>query len=234
LSTDEIKDLKKSLAATNWTGLTGGGAKRGEDHRREYLPDLYLDRNKAALRVKIEHALAPYIAYVQRQYPGLTAVKVGAIRTKPHTVSQFEGLGNRLHSDYADESSLEYAPELRPVSILVGLDGFEFMYLPTRDLHRSQIKTIKVESREMVYFTHECLHAGGENSTDDTVYRLFAYVCSSPNDWPVNRVFCKGWTAEADPCLVIEEERKASAEEGEPSRDVTTTLRGRISRKPKA
>ena len=64
--------------------------------------------------------------------------------------------------------------------------------------------------------------------------RLFAYVCSSPDDWPMNRVYCKGWTTEADPYLEIEEEGKASAEESEPSREVTSTIHGRISRKPKA
>ncbi len=34
----------------------------------------------------------------------------------------------------------------------------------------------------------DCLHSGGPNKTDKTVYRLFAYLVSQPSDIPQNGV----------------------------------------------
>jgi hypothetical protein len=37
-------------------------------------------------------------------------------------------------------------------------------------------------------FTDDCLHSGGANETNLTVYRLFAYLVSQPLDIPLNGV----------------------------------------------
>jgi hypothetical protein len=229
-----VEDLKQSLSKASWTGLTGGGAKRGDVQRREYLLDLDHPRN-ALLAEKIQNALTPYIRYVQKQYPSLQAVKVGAIRTLPRTMSQFEGLNGRLHSDYDNALALEYSPELRPMSLLVALDGFKFLYLPSQDLPRSQILEQFVASRQMVCFTHECLHAGGENDTDEIVYRLFAYACAKKEDIPNNRVFPRSWVSGQpgeDPRLVSLETPQP-AEEEESCRQTTITKSGRRSTVPR-
>ncbi len=41
---------------------------------------------------------------------------------------------------------------------------------------------------QMVMFLDDCLHSGGANKTNLTVYRLFAYLVSQPSDIPLNGV----------------------------------------------
>lgn len=79
------------------------------------------------------------------------------------------------HVDFLDE--VQQRPEnQRPVSVIVALNPFEFIYLPDPRVVRSDLKTTTVGAGNMIAFTSECFHAGGENNTRDWVLRLFAYL----------------------------------------------------------
>jgi hypothetical protein len=69
------------------------------------------------------------IDYVQVLYPSLVCVKLGALKTLPHCPSQYQGHNNKFHSDYLSNYP-EITPAQRPVSVILALDQFDFMYLP--------------------------------------------------------------------------------------------------------
>ncbi len=48
-----------------------------------------------------------------------------------------------------------------------------------------------VNKGHAIVFTDELFHAGGDNITNRTIYRLFAYVASDKKDYPNNMVFTK-------------------------------------------
>jgi hypothetical protein len=50
------------------------------------------------------------------------------------------------------------------------------------------VETVNVPIGHAAIFSSALSHCGGENATDDYVYRLFAYVVSDDVDYPVRDV----------------------------------------------
>jgi hypothetical protein len=121
------------------------------------------------IKAKVEEAMSWYVDYVKQQYPVLCHVKVGDLKTSPNKISQYKQHYNRLHSDYCVECK-EQPPSHRPISILIGLDAFTFMYLPTKYSFKKDIVTTVVAPGQMIIITDDCLHSRGANLMDNTVY----------------------------------------------------------------
>ena len=172
--------IAKTLEGSNiWSRVTGGGIRK-----REYAQNLSGDPTALAVVTK---AMKPYVKEVQNKYPALTHVKYGALRTFPDQGSQYSRHGNKLHSDYTMDCK-DLPPARRPMSIIVALDAFRFIYLPTKHSTRREMVKTTIFPGQMVMFTDDCLHSGGSNKTNKTVYRLFAYLVSRPSDIPLNGV----------------------------------------------
>ena len=168
---------------------------------RKWIPDLNDISKRDALKKVIDKALEGYIKFVQKKYPSLTHYKVGAIKSLPGAPSQYDGHGEKLHSDYP-QSVEELEPKLRPVSIIVGLNPFTFMYLPHKKSKETDIEEMTVNPGEMIMFTNNCLHAGGPNNTNETQTRLFAYLVSDVSHFPSGTVTTWDWQQScADPSI---------------------------------
>jgi hypothetical protein len=128
-----------------WEGMTGGGA-----GKRKYAINLH---KFPEVKAKVEQAMSWYIEYVKHQYPALCDVKIGALKTSPNMISQYEQRYNRLHSDYQVECK-EQPPTHRPILILIGLYAFKFMYLPTKYSSKKEIVTTDVAPGQMIMFTN--------------------------------------------------------------------------------
>ena len=115
--------------------------------------------------------------------------------------SQYVGHSKKLQSDYP-QSVEELEPRFRPVSIIVGLNSFNFMWLNDRTLRELDIRNMTVYPREMIMFTNHCLHAGGENSTNEEQIRLFAYLVSDESHFPSGKVTTWDWQREDDNPLI--------------------------------
>jgi len=179
LKQDRVELKKKLEQADIWRKVTGGG--RG---KREYAQALY--GNPDALSA-VEKAMKPYIQLVQEKYKALTEVKLGALRTFPNEGSQYSRHQHKLHSDYTTDCK-NLPPHLRPISVIVSIDAFQIMYLPTKFDKRGDIVCTTIFPGQMIMFTDDCLHSGGPNKTDKIVYRLFAYLASRRADIPLNGV----------------------------------------------
>ncbi len=127
-----------------------------------------------------------YVDLVQRQYPALKLEWMGAIKSAPNAKSQYIGHRKLLHSDYST-SVLERTPNECPVSTIVALHPFNFLYLLRQDMTRRDI-----------VFTNYCLHSGGANLTSETAIWLFAYMVSHTEDFPGNNVVRHNWTDDTD------------------------------------
>jgi hypothetical protein len=79
----------------------------------------------------VEKAIEPYVQHVQVKYPALTHVTYGALRTFPHEKLQYPRHGYKLHSDYTVDCK-DLPPSLCPISMIVSLDAFQILYLPTK------------------------------------------------------------------------------------------------------
>ncbi len=53
------------------------------------------------------------------------------------------------------------------------------------------ICTLTVRKGHAIVFSNKLFHAGGDNNTWETIYRLFAYIVSNEKDYPNNMVFTK-------------------------------------------
>jgi hypothetical protein len=152
--------------------------------------------NGEAVKQQIEAMMRPYLEFIKYQYPCLKYWRVGALQTKPNTPSQYEKLQNQLHSDYS-EAALEREPGERPMSMIMALDEFAFLYedKDTNDgddnVDEDDICEMTVRSGHAIAFTNELFHAGGANLTGKTIYRLFAYIVSDEKDYPNSKVFTK-------------------------------------------
>ncbi len=71
---------------------------------------------------------------------------MGAIKSLPWAHSWYEGHGGKFHSDYL-QSVEELEPRFRPVSIIVGLNPFNFMWLHDRKSRESEKKSDNSLSR---------------------------------------------------------------------------------------
>jgi hypothetical protein len=49
----------------------------------------------------------------------------------------------------------------------------------------NEVETVNVPVGHAAIFSSALSHCGGENGTEDYVYRLFSYVVSDDNDYPV-------------------------------------------------
>lgn len=217
LSDEKIKSLSKRLEDANgWEPLTGN-----TNRDRWYFPTLSDNKD---LYGEIEQAMAWYVSQIQRRYPGLTIIKYGAIKSAPNAKSQYDGHLEKLHSDYP--SIVNGRPsDLRPMSFIVGLDEFDFMWLPHHNAKRDDICTVTVTPGQMIAFTNNCLHAGGANRHSRPVIRIFGYACAFQEDIPLGRVYRYKWSS-TNTNANIEEEKDIT-----PTTNYVST-RGRMSKVP--
>ena len=188
-------DIAEKNDKNLWKNITGG------NKMRKWIPDLHDIVRRVSLKNVIENALQGYIKIVQEKYPELIYWKVGAIKSLPWAPSQFEGHGGKLHSDYAH--SLEnLEPRLRPVSIIVGLNHFNFMWLSDRKSRETEIREMTVFPGQMIIFTNHCLHAGGKNNTNEDQTRLFAYLVSDVSHFPSGTVTTWDWQRHCEDPLI--------------------------------
>ena len=186
-------DSRQSIIDTldqkvKWSGLTGGCKKRF------YVTDLASQREVFKV---VEQAMKPLINHVQAFYPSLVCVRLGALKSLPQCPSQYSGHGNHLHSDYSSNFPL-LLPEQRPVSVILALDPFDFIYLPHLSQKRKDLVHLTIPAGHAAIFTESCLHSGGANDSSKTLFRLFAYMVSSPDQFPDNRVFKYSWKGADD------------------------------------
>jgi len=140
-----------------WTPLSGGTFSGAP--LRNYCADLAHHKPVHAL---VEKIMKPYIQHVQYLYPCLFRVKYGAIKSFPECPSQYEGHGNRFHSDYPSFYT-DLPPHERPGSMILALDDFKFKHLHLSTLSRDEIIDINVPPVHAIFFPNSCLHSGGEN-----------------------------------------------------------------------
>jgi flagellar basal body-associated protein FliL len=190
---EELKRLFQLHDKTLFARLVGGSA--GGKTIRQYTPELHKVSEVYQLVLK---CITPYLMHVQDRYPALTHFKLSALKTSPNAVSQYSRCNWKLHSDY-DESVNSRPPNERPVSLMVAIDQFEFMYLKNRTDSRRDIINLPVHRGQAIAFTNYCLHAGGANNTPNVCYRLFAYMVSNKADIPIANVYQYPWIGAGDP-----------------------------------
>jgi hypothetical protein len=191
-SKEKITQVLQACPDSWWENLPGQGS------GRRWLKGINEvgKWNGEAVKQQIEAMMRPYLEFIKYQYPCLKYWRVGALQTKPNTPSQYEKLQNQLHSDYS-ESALEREPGERPMSMIMALDEFAFLYedKDTNDgddnVDEDDICEMTVRSGHAIAFTNELFHAGGANLTGKTIYRLFAYIVSDEKDYPNSKVFTK-------------------------------------------
>jgi hypothetical protein len=88
------------------------------------------------------------------------------------------------------------------VSIIVGLNSFNFMWLHDRKSRESEKRVMHVYPGEMIMFTNHCLHAGGENFTEEVRIRLFAYLVSNESHFPSGQVTTWDWNRDDNDPLI--------------------------------
>jgi hypothetical protein len=179
-----------STRRIKWDGLTGG--KFGRKSLRKFVLNLNAQPTVNSL---VERVMSPLVEIVRAKYPTLLSVKYGAIKSLPGCPSQYEGHCHRLHSDYNKVYS-DIPSNQRPVSIILALDEFKFIYLPHLTLARKDMITLQVPPGHGIIFTNNCLHSGGENDSGETKYRLFAYMASESVHIPHNHVTKFEWSSD--------------------------------------
>jgi hypothetical protein len=190
---DEMKRLFKLKGKALFQPLVGGKGKHGKS-LRQFTPDLKMHNDVYSI---VKKCIDPYIKYVQNTYPSLKEIKLAVLRSKPGAKSQYEGSMMRLHSDFCQNVN-KRSPMMRPLSLMVAVDEFNFMYLPDRCASESDIITQNIIPRQAIAFTNHCLHAGGANDTGKYCYRLFAYMASSEGDIPQGMVFQYTWDSKGN------------------------------------
>ena len=195
LRRDLIEDVRKDLhACTKWESISGG--RRAGKIERRFLPSLETDASLAWLLEKVKIVMEPYIALLHTLYPNIAFFKFGAILSEPGAESQYEGHGERVHGDFPDCSFRP--PGERPVSMLVALDRFRFLYLADPRDPDSKLIQALVESAHAAIFTSSCLHSGGANPEEYPCVRLFVYGVAHEEDFPRNRIWISGHTKDGE------------------------------------
>ena len=190
----DIIDLKRLFEKYDKTSLFGtlvGGSSGGQSVRL-YTPEL---SKFPDVYNQVKKCIAQYLDFVQTKYPSLHHVKLAALKSLPGAESQYSRCFDRLHCDYDDSVNLR-APHDRPVSLMVAIDPFEFIYLKNRTDCRRDIITQAVHRGQAIAFTNYCLHAGWKNNTPNVCYRIFAYMASNVIDIPNGNVFQHAWIGE--------------------------------------
>jgi hypothetical protein len=185
INSEKLQEMKielKNCPDSWWEGLPKQGTSRrwlkgiGNPQTQEAV----------ALQKRVQSVMQPFLNDIRKQNPSLQYWKVGALRTAPGSRSQYEKMDSQLHSDYSEE--VLSRPECeRPMSMIMALDDFEFMYKLDED--NEKINTLTVHGMQAIAFTNELFHAGGENKTNKHVYRLFAYIVSNRADFPNGTLF---------------------------------------------
>ncbi len=121
-------------------------------------------------------------------YHSLVCVKLRTLQSLLNCPSQYKGHESKLHLDYSSNYS-ELAPAQRPVSVILALDPFDFIYLPHIFQTRKDLVQLTVPAGYAIIFTDACLPLGGPNDSLNHQYPLFGYMVSSANLFPANRVF---------------------------------------------
>jgi hypothetical protein len=216
LSKYNIASINAELGkAKGWASIVGN-----TNNDRWYYPKL---KDDTKLYKYIEDSVKWYLSEINVKYPALNIISLGLIRSAPYAESQYDGLSQRLHSDYPSNAN-ELDLHLRPLSFIIALDEFDFMYLPYRNAKRCDIITETVRPGEMIVFTNNCLHAGGSNRHSKISNRIFGYVCNNDSDIPMGKVFPYKWSSQDDDALIVED----SGDE----RIVTESRNGRLCKKP--
>ena len=151
--------------STIWTGLTGGYGTLCQ-----FVLDL---ASQPHVNQVVESAMRPLINNVLSKYPSLVCIKYGALKTNPNCPSQYEGHDHCLHSDYKSFFN-DLLPDQRPVSLIMALDEFEFIYLPALTRNRKELVNITVPAGHSILFTNACLHSCGANNNNS----FFFGVCT--------------------------------------------------------
>ena len=174
-----VKEQLLKLGQINWHNLRGCGT------NRQYLPGLSTDGKHKLLKNDVEECIGPFVVhYITKTNPKVNRFKVGALRSKG-SMSQ-ASLSGVYHRDYKQDEVNRRSPDERPFSIILALDEFRLQY---KDENMSnEVKTVNVPIGHAAVFSSALSHCGGENGTDDYVYRLFAYVVSDDLDYPVRDV----------------------------------------------
>ena len=198
LSYNIIATIKNKIIKGNgWTTLVGN-----TNNDRSYYPNL---QKEDELYTYIKNAIDWYLSEVKNEYPALKIIKLGLIKSEPYAKSQYDGFSQKLHSDYPnDVNALDLA--FRPVSFIIALDEFDFIYLPSQDATRGDIVTETIRPGQMILFSNNCLHAGGSNRHNKVSTRIFGYVCNKQSDIPVNQVWPHTWSSTNDNAVLVKDD----------------------------
>ena len=126
---EELKCMMKSKQV--WSHLVGG-----DNGKRLWIQDL---GQYPKINLKVKEMMSSYMNQIQGLYPKLIHCKYTILRTEKLTKSQYEGCENELHCDYDDDVVMLLPPDERPMSVIVALDPFEFIFLPDRYGKRSDL-----------------------------------------------------------------------------------------------
>jgi len=177
------------------------------DSGRQWIKNMDVDL--PILNAFIKEKTRKYVRLVLEKHPNLTHIRYSVLKSGPGIRSQYEGCGRELHSDYSREVEYEI-PDDRPVSMIIALDEFEFVYLQDRNHHREQLRIQKIYPLQMIVFTNYCLHAGGANPSNKECIRIFAYMVSNPAHLPINSISYYKWDgkdAEHDQLMEVTQQR---------------------------
>jgi hypothetical protein len=101
-----------------------------QDKGRMWLKDIgnpFANKQVVALKEKVELMMRPYSEYVSKQNTSMQFWKVGALKTKAFEKSQYKKWNNQLHTD-CREDVMKYPAYDRPMSMIMALDKFKFLY----------------------------------------------------------------------------------------------------------
>jgi hypothetical protein len=211
INDSDIEDMRRLFELKQnilFKDLVGGKVK-GRRSLRQYTPELVKHKDVHRL---VERCIDPYIKWLQKLYPELSSGKLTVLRSLPGAKSQYDGCNMRLHSDFGKMVNA-HPPQQRPLSLMVAIDPFEFMYLPDRSACKKDLITQTVHPRQAIAFTNYCLHAGGANNTGKYCYRLFAYMVSNTGDLPGGMIYYYPWDATGK--TIVDVDGRESEEECE-------------------
>jgi hypothetical protein len=174
-----VKEQLVKLGQKNWNNLRGCGTDR------QYLLLSNDGRKHNLLKNDVEECIVPFVEnYITKTNPKVNRFKVGALRSKG-SMSQ-ASLSGVYHRDYRQDLVNKRNQDERPFSIILALDEFRLQY---KDENMgNEVETVNVPIGHAAIFSSALSHCGGDNGTDEYVYRLFAYVVSDDFDYPVRDV----------------------------------------------
>jgi hypothetical protein len=178
----EMKNELKNCQDSWWEGLLNQGTSR------RWLKGIGNPQTQEAVAFqrRVQSIMQPFLNDIRKENPSLKYWKVGALRMAPGSCSQYEKMDSQLHSDYSEEV-LSQPKCKQPMSMIMALDDFKFMYKLDDD--DEKINAMTVHGMQAIAFTNELFYAGGENKMGKHVYRLFAYIVSNHADFSDGTLF---------------------------------------------